>query len=1105
MRPEFVTKTYLYLLFIALTSVCFAEDKTPLNLIENGGFEKAITGWHWEEWKGYKVPGFVDREDMNEGAVSFKLTVPGLHERRQIGRSFTGIKPGMDYTVKIDLMCRDLAKDGAMVRMLMFVTDQADGKSRPGGWIEVPAKSGVNELIKLSGTEDWKTYTVEISKEAIDENVKNVWIMVDHKDVGSGVVGVDNIRVFEKQPEQKSDQSQAKKSSVTTYTYDIADPTVLVPVENAKVQLELSPDQTFYRVGNLPQIKLQSQAVTHATLSLKIKNGFGDVVFEKVDMSMDSALSQDVKLPGDRGYFEIIATVTSDGKEIAQTRRSLGLLMPPPPTDTDEPWGYWCNGSSDFRELGVRWTRPALYWYYYNKDAKGYMQKTIKMIDENHAKGIKVLMYPKDHPSHHAITQKVFEDTPEAWAEVRAYWTYIVKALGSKVDAWGLINEPYRGMWAGTDDLILRYWKMMHEIVKEHAPGVPLIGPSLNINEPSMMAQYTELLQSGLGQSIDGLELHTYTATAMPEDIGWENNINAVRKLTREYTGDKPIYSTEMGITMGYENELYQAQYLARCFVWAKKMKLKMLLWHMYSWPDGTPLSERNFGNFRGDPKKVQTYQPRPAGVAYGAMTRQLTGATYRTQLDYLGPAVKAFVFEKQGQAVLAIWRIDTRQSNVDLAVANSSVQVTNLFGQVRSLSASNGIVTLPVSSSMQFVTGIGEDYLNVKPLIQTPPTLALQAGGDGQSQLTLTNPGKESATVTLKWLTPENWQVHSPEQSIKLKPHQTKSIHVTVTCPANAAYEQSVLYARAKLDGKVVSPARLPVRVEPRVVIDQVKPIFDSDNKPAVQLSLKRSEQTLNEVQVHMGEVHTVVALDGNHKTVQIPVNSNDTQTALHDYQINLHDGQRQQDQQTHALSFVATAHVNQPPAIDGDLSEWSSLPTPTASQPVVAWRWDESNLYLAVKAADAIHIQDQRPETLWRQDNIQVGISCFESNDWVRKPIGEMRESSYTELSIGAHATGPALAYCHATMNRQTCPMGQVRADQMPAAVQIADGITSYEIAIPTNLLGLKPLKLGTLVKASVLLNTNDGGRRGYIEWFSGIAQTKTPQHYAHLILTP
>lgn len=1086
-------------------SLAMAQQTEPANLVVNGNFENAVTGWHWEEWKGYKLPGFVDRDDMNEGAASFKITVPDLHERRQMGMSINGIVPGKDYTLKIDLMCSDLAKDGAVVRLLMFTKDAGDEKSKPGGWIQIPAGSGVNELIKLTGTQAWKTYTVQIPQKAISANISHVWIMIDHKDVGTGVVGVDNIRLYEKQDEPV-EKPQAKLPTNTTYTYDIADPTVIIPVENAKLRLTLEPEQTLYRVGNLPKITLDSQAIANATLTLQIKNGFGDVVFEKVSLSLNQALRSEVKLPDEQGYFEIIATAKRDGKDFAQTRRAIGILSPPPATDTDEPWGLWCNGRSDFEELGVRWTRPALYWYYYNKDAKDYMAKTIKMIDENHAKSIKVLMYPKDHPSHHAITQKVFKDTPEAWAEVRDYWTFLVKSLAGKVDAWGLINEPYRGMWAGTDDLIIRYWAMMHDIVKQHDPDTPVIGPSLNVNEPSMMAQYSELLDMGLGKHIDGLELHTYTATAMPEDINWENNIRQVRKLTEKAAGPLPVYSTEMGMSMGYDGELYQAQYLSRCFLWAKRMNLKMLLWHMYSWPDGTPLSERDFAIFRGDPKKVQLSQPRPAGVVYGVMTRQLSGTTYRTELDYLSPSVKAFVFERDGDAMLAIWRIDTRTTTVDLAISGTQPTVTDMFGNTQTLPVHDGLITLTVGPSPQFLTGIGKDYLQSKPLIQTPPTLALQAGSQGQSQLHITNPTDQPATVTLQWLTSDTWQVKGGEQPIALSPNQTVTLPVSVTSPVNAAYGQSVIYARAKLNGKMVTPARLPVLVQPRVQIAHVKPTLDAKTfSPAITLELERLDPTLKQINVMVGQQQRMVSLDQEHVTATLLVDGDTNAARLQDYPITISDSWRQQDQRDCALSFVPTLKVTTPPIIDGDLSDWQGLTTPVAGKPTVAWRWDQEHLYLAVMAVDVMHVQDERPETLWSQDSIQIGLSAFESQDWLRKPIGEMRESDRLEIAVGAAKSGKATAYCHATMNRQTCPMGEVSNSIMPAAVRAENGVTTYELAIPCSMIGFKPLAGGRIVRASVLLNTRDDGRRGYVEWFSGIAQTKSPNLFGHLILLP
>lgn len=1090
-----------------LTGLCLAQEKEPVNIVPNGSFEKSLASWHWEEWKGYKVPGYLDRDDMHDGAVSFKLTMPDVESSRQLGMPIKGVKPDQDYTLKIALSAKDVSAKGCVVRMLVNAKSK-DGKSKPHGWIQVPAGSGVNDLITTGGTHDWKTFTVTIPAKSIVKNVTSVWIMIFHKTANQGIIGIDNVRLLEGAVDQdKKKAHDLNRAQNQNMTYDIADTTVLKPADDDRLVLTAKPEKTLYRVGQLPQMTLKTLPMAGAMLKLKIKDGYGNILHSPKPVAMDMPWTQSIKWPQKQGYFEVIAQAVKGEKVIAEVRRSLGVLTPPASISSEEPWGLWCNGRVDFQELGVRWTRPALYWGLYHADPKTYIEKTLKMIDGNHTRGIRVLMYPKDHPKPHRMTQKVFKDTPEAWADVRAYWTELVTALQGRTDAWGLINEPYRGMWAGTDDLILRYWQMMHDVVKQYDPKTPLIGPSLNVNEPAMMAQYKELLDQGFGQHIDGVELHTYTATAMPEDINWEHNIQQARKITKAAVGDKPIYSTEMGMSMDYDNELYQAQYLARCFVWAKKMKLKMLLWHMYSWPQGNPLSERNFAIFRSDPRKIEPSQPRPAGVAYGAMTRQLSGATFRTELDYLGPSVKAFVFERNGKPMLAIWRMDQRTSTVNLAVSELKITVTDLFGSTKNIIPQDGIVTLTIGPSMQCLAGVGMDYLQAKPLIQTPPTLTLQAGATGQSQLQITNPTEQQATVSLDWIKPSRWQIQN-HQAVTLEPHGTKTINVSVTCSSDAAYEQTVLYARAKFNGKMVAPARLPVLVQPRVRIVQVKPAVDLNSfLPMVEVKIQRLDPTLKKVQVQLDQQSQWVKFE-HADQVHIGMNAivSDAAIKLNDFAIRLTDGRRMQDQQEHSLSFVSTPHATKGLVIDGDLSDWSVMPTPTKQQPSVAWRWDKDHLYLAVKALDEKHIQNQRPQTLWRQDSIQIGLSAFDAQDWLRKPIGEMRESNHLELTVGAHQSGDASAYCHATMNRQGYAMGAVTLADLPAAVKIEQGVTCYEVAIPLKMAGFKPVSEGGIVRASVLLNCNDDGEhRSYLQWFSGIGQTKSPDLYGHLIFMP
>src|SRR5690606_24095289 len=115
--------------------------------------------------------------------------------------------------------------------------------------------------------------------------------------------------------------------------------------------------------------------------------------------------------------------------------------------------------------------------------------------------------------------------------------------------------------------------------------------------------------------------------------------------------------STEHGSSATYQNELLQAQHLMRSWLEAKKIGYPVVIWHMFSHPRGTDMREVQFGIFRNVRQRDGSPpQPRPAGVAYGVMTRQLAGAEYKVELDRLGPSIRAYVFGRDGEAMVALW-----------------------------------------------------------------------------------------------------------------------------------------------------------------------------------------------------------------------------------------------------------------------------------------------------------------------------------------------------------------------------------------------------------------------------------------------------------------
>src|SRR5690606_33603976 len=205
---------------------------------------------------------------------------------------------------------------------------------------------------------------------------------------------------------------------------------------------------------------------------------------------------------------------------------------PPAPAGV-EPFGLWIQGREHYPELGVRWVREGVYWTVYERQGDAYLQDSLELFKWYSDHDIRVLAFPK-HPHPHETSREVIEDTPEAWRDLEAWWTQMVRVLAPEVDAWGVVNEPITGHWQGSDELIMRYWKLMRSIVDQYDPDAPLLGPSLGL-APSNIAQYQNLLDMGFGDLIDAVEFHTYITH--PDDNDLIGQVQRIRDMTREATG----------------------------------------------------------------------------------------------------------------------------------------------------------------------------------------------------------------------------------------------------------------------------------------------------------------------------------------------------------------------------------------------------------------------------------------------------------------------------------------------------------------------------------------------------------------------------------------
>ncbi|MCK5797058.1 MAG: hypothetical protein KAI47_07745, partial [Deltaproteobacteria bacterium] len=196
----------------------------------------------------------------------------------------------------------------------------------------------------------------------------------------------------------------------------------------------------------------------------------------------------------------------------------------------------------------------------------------------------------------------------------------------------------------------------------------------------------------------------------------------------------------------------------------------------------------------------------------------------------------------------------------------------------------------------------------------------------------------------------------------------------------------------------------------------------------------------------------------------------------------------------------------------VDCDLSEWTGGWLSIAAPPDwvstggsaqnaqdlsarFAARWNATDLYLAFEVTDDIHQNAKGADTehLWQDDSVQIGL------DMAQNGGSSYDNTDDFEYGWAITTAGAQIRY------RWYAPTGSP-AMQNTFAVRRSDTTTSYEIKLPLSDIGLSSLTAGVRFSFSALVNENDGqGREGYIEWTSGIGQSKTPANFGEIILQP
>lgn len=294
---------------------------------------------------------------------------------------------------------------------------------------------------------------------------------------------------------------------------------------------------------------------------------------------------------------------------------------------------------------------------------------------------------------------------------------------------------------------------------------------------------------------------------------------------------------------------------------------------------------------------------------------------------------------------------------------------------------------------------------------------------------------------------------------------------------------------AAASVDGLFVKNNKFYAKENEDVIASEAGDVYVSKSKNV--------EITGNTVSDMREKVKNAIFLDN--KCDNVTVENNDIKTA----------GGADVEFQSGIAGFDIAIPKGSP-QIDGDLSDWQGGHTFTVDKAESAflfsnyspddlsykgrYLWDEDNFYLAVEATDDVHFPAAKDNSAraWEYDSIQI---AFDSERIAGKGL-----YGYVGLMLGDNG-----------VTRRSSTVSGIEAGDI-SDVKLAvkrneeNKTTVYEAAIPWKAVmpGSFNLKERGYIGVSMLMNDNDGiGRKGYLEYFSGIGNAKNPEEYATAIL--
>jgi len=781
---------------------------------------------------------------------------------------------------------------------------------------------------------------------------------------------------------------------------------------------------------------------------------------------------------------------------------------------------------------GMTWWRDAIPWDTVETSKGQYKipEDAMEKLKKAKEKGIKILLVCIDYNPFYDEGNTPYSD--EGIAAYARYCAFLARELRGIVDAFEIWNEYDIQAFNKTKEPAETYAKMLkaaYTSIKAANPDVIVSGLGVAHIEYTDYDFIKRVFEQGGYDYMDVLSYHPYDWSAEYREYRMIEISNNIKKIMREYGGEKPIWYSEVGFRTVISDdtpvstptqELQAAKYPFMLGI-INAYNLADLVFQ-YSLTDRyenkpTELAS-NWGIIYSE---LNRYRPNGAKKAYISVSafNKFVGNNSTYEEMIAEDRVYAFKYRNNNLNKNVVQLVTGKGEKLKTYdFGTNTVAVYDLFGNlVARLHSPDGKFTFTVKEETVYVVGDLTKFEESKQQahISIDKVIANATLGDTVTY-NFTKTLEKDLVISV-----EDAKGISIEKNQGFKDDKAEVvIKVNEDAVGDPNGDIRFNVTIADKDGKIYSKNEHAIRIvdELSVKISAEQAVKNSKSHWRARVTLKSNSNTkISSGELNILEPDHVAQIAKERKFTNlkpgeeitylfnIPEKISKNTVSL---VVNVKTVAGFEKSYTQLLDFSSAIYTSKKPVIDGvvSLGEWTgSWIAANETKDYVTlsgdWggpedlsftgtaMWDEENFYFTAVVTDDIFSKNFTPKNLsnaWRGDSIQIGIDDTLEKD--PEAVGE-----FSEFTIVKSEVEGDVAY------RTNALYGLPYEALMETAdicIKNYIGYTIYECAIPWSEIFYDGYTVDTNRRYafSVLVNDNDGtGRCGYLQYTSGIGNGK------------